>query len=236
MADVEPAVEAGLRAQRLLLEAELAAGERMAGWKVGFGSPSGLALLDIHGPVIGHLLVSGEVPGGASVPIDGWHRPVVEAEIAVWIGADVPPGTSAEQAGDFVRAVGPAIELADIDHPPEDVERILAGNIYHRRYQLGAPDDAMSLADAAGLHAVVEHAGERLEVADPTGLVGDLGTVLARTARLAPLLGRGLEAGDVVLMGSIITPRPVTVGESCRYQLGAFPELRVAFGPEPSRR
>lgn len=231
MSDVEPAVEAGLAAQRRMLDAELAGGEELVGWKVGFGSPSGLTLLALSGPVVGHLLASGEVPNNTSVTVDGWHRPVVEAEIVVWIGADIPAGTSPEAVGDYVRAVGPAIELADVDHPPADVERILAGNIYHRAYILGVADETTSLADAAILSAEFHHAGEQVEVADPTELVGELGAVLARTARLAPLLGRGLRAGDVVLMGSIIAPRPVAPGESCRYRLGGFPELSVAFAP-----
>ena len=229
MTEIASGIEAGLRSQRRLLDAAQAQGEQMAGWKVGFGSPSGLALLGLDGPIIGHLLRSGELASGTTVSIDGWTRPVVEAEIAVWIGADVPPGTAPEDVAGLVRAVGPAIELADVDHPPEDAERILAGNIYHRAYILGVADETMSLADAASMSAEFHHAGERVEVIDPTELVGELTAVLARTAQLAPLLGRGLRAGDVVLMGSIIAPRPVAPGDSCRYRLGGFPELSVAF-------
>ena len=89
----------------------------------------------------------------------------------------------------------------------------------------------MSLAAAASLTAVFLHGDERVEVADPTELVGD-------SARAGPNRGRwrrfwvaGCMAGDIVLMGSIIVPRPVAPGDSCHYRLGGFPELSVAFDP-----
>ena len=229
MTELSPAIEEGLRVQRRLLEQAIAAGEVQAGWKVGFGSPSGLALLGLDGPIIGHLLSSGEFANASTVSIDGWTRPVIEAEIAVWIGSDIPAGTGPDAIGAYVRALGPAIELADLDHSPEDVTRILAGNIFHRSYLLGEADEAVSLEEAGRLNAVFEHGEERIDVAEPSALTGDLAAVLARTAALAPSLGRDLRAGDVVLMGSIIVPRPVSPGDACRYRLAGFPSLSVNF-------
>src|SRR6266508_4470699 len=39
-----------------------------------------------------------------------------------------------------IASIGPAIELADVDFPPDDVEMILAGNIYNRYVILGSMD------------------------------------------------------------------------------------------------
>lgn len=223
-----PGITLGLARQRARLEQALADGGVQSGWKVGFGSPSGLALLGLDGPVIGHLMVSGAVADGAVVDIAGWTGPVVETEIAAWIAEDVPPGTPASQVGDYVRALGPAIELADVDHPPADVERILAGNIFHRAYLLGTPDESMTLEAVSRLRAVVTHGGDVIEVPEPTALTGDLAEVIARTARLAPAAGRELRAGDVILLGSIVPPRPLAAGDHCDYRLGNFPTIRVS--------
>jgi len=39
-----------------------------------------------------------------------------------------------------ISAIVPAIELADIDPPPQDVEEILTGNLLHKGLILGAAD------------------------------------------------------------------------------------------------
>ncbi|MDP1876248.1 MAG: hypothetical protein Q8M17_01630, partial [Actinomycetota bacterium] len=123
--DVPPAVAAGLARQREVLGRVLVDGAVQSGWKVGFGAPTAMAKLGLDAPVIGFLLASGERRSGVSIGIASFTRPVVEAEIAVWIGSDVPADTPVEEIGGFVSAVGPAIEIADVDHVPDDVERIL---------------------------------------------------------------------------------------------------------------
>src|SRR5438067_3521539 len=43
-----------------------------------------------------------------------------------------------------IAALGPAIELADLNPPPDDVEVVLAGNIFHRRVILGRSEEHTS--------------------------------------------------------------------------------------------
>jgi hypothetical protein len=60
-------------------------------------------------PVIGFLLDRALLPSGARVSIAGWRKPVAEAEIAAYIGADLSGG--AETVRSAIAAIGPAIEL-----------------------------------------------------------------------------------------------------------------------------
>jgi 2-keto-4-pentenoate hydratase len=235
----EARITSGLAAQRELLAARLQSGARQSGWKIGFGSPSGMELLGLDAPLMGHLLAESEIfapdrvepdhAEPARITLTGWTKPVIEAEIAAWIGADIPPGTPPEEVHQYLSGVGPAIEMADLDHAPADPHRILAGNIFQRAYLLGAPDSELSLEGISALSARFTHADEIVEVTDATALTGNLRQVLAHAANTAPALGRGLQAGDVILLGSIIAPRPVLVGETCRYSLGQFPELVITF-------
>ena len=240
----EERIASGLAAQRALLAQRVQSGAQQSGWKIGFGSPSGMELLGLDAPLMGHLLAESELfapdraepdqagtdqAGPALLSLAGWTKPVIEAEIAVWIGTDVPPGTPQNEIHHFLSGVGPAIEMADLDHAPADPHRILAGNIFQRAYLLGVPDFELSIEGISALTAKFTHADEIVEVIDATALTGNLREVLAHAANTAPALGRGLQAGDVILLGSIIAPRPVSVGETCRYSLGQFPELSITF-------
>jgi 2-keto-4-pentenoate hydratase len=235
----EERITSGLAAQRVLLAERVQSGARQSGWKIGFGSPSGLELLGLDAPLMGHLLAESELfapdrvgPDQAEpalISLAGWTKPVIEAEIAVWIGTDIPPGTPPNEIHHFLSGVGPAIEMADLDHAPADPHRILAGNIFQRAYLLGAPDVELSIEGISALTAKFTHAGEIIEVTDATALTGNLREVLAHAANTAPAIGRGLQAGDVILLGSIIAPRPVSVGETCNYSLGKFPEISITF-------
>lgn len=179
----------------------------MIGWKVGFGSPEARARLGIERPLVAPLPSSGLLPDGATVAVGAWTAPVLEAEVAVWIG----------------RGLGVAIELADLEFPPEDVERILAGGIYHRRVLLGDPV-AQSLE---GVRARVLRDGvEVARAEEPTALTGRLDWVLETVELHA---GRPLREGEVVIAGSVVPPQPVAPGELWRADLGPLGALEVAL-------
>src|SRR5256885_12349351 len=63
----------------------------------------------------------------------GWSKPVLEPEIAVHIGRDVPAGADDETARAAIAGISAAIEIVDLTAPPADPENILSGNIYQRR-------------------------------------------------------------------------------------------------------
>src|ERR1700760_1730463 len=126
-----------MRAQLEERRARLAGGDAPLGWKVGFGAPAALERYALSGPLVGFLLRSALVQSGDTVSLRGWAKPVAEPEIAVYLGADIPAGASATDAAAAVAALGPAIELADVDAPPNEVDSILMRNIYQRRVVLG---------------------------------------------------------------------------------------------------
>jgi 2-keto-4-pentenoate hydratase len=180
------------------------------GWKVGFGSPAALARLRIERPLVAPLPGSGRLPDGAVVSVAGWKAAVLEAEVAVWVG----------------QGLGVAIELADVEFPPDDVERILASGIYHRHVVLGPP----VASTLAGVTARVTCDGEEVASTDRlTALTGELEEVLEAVRITA---GRELRKGEVVIAGSVVPPLPVAGGQAWRVELarlGAL-ELTIADG------
>jgi 2-keto-4-pentenoate hydratase len=203
----DPRIARGMRAQLQERRARLDGGDAPLGWKVGFGAPAALERYALSGPLVGFLLRSALVESGASISLRGWAKPVAEPEIAVYLGADIPAGASAAEAAAAVAALGPAIELADVDAPPDEVESILARNIYQRRVVLGPRDPARAGARLDGLRGRVHRTrGAPEEVADLEANTGRIVDILCHTAALLAASGAALQAGDVIIAGSVVAP------------------------------
>lgn len=205
--------------ERMLAQrfAVLESGGRTIGWKLGFGAPAWLEKFDLSGPLLGFLPESRSHPPGATVSCEGWVRAVVEPEIAVYIGRDVEDPSRAAEA---VSGLGAAIELADVDPPPDDLELTLAGNIFHRAVILGDPDPGLSTLDVGMLRARVHVDGS--EVADTTdleALTGNLSDILGHAAALLASAGERLRAGEVVIAGSVVAPIEISPGTEVSYEL-----------------
>src|SRR5882757_4366271 len=163
----DPRVVRGMRAQLALRRERIAAGDKALGWKVGFGAPAMLEQLGIAGPLVGFLTQNARVQSGATVSLVGWSKPVAEPEIAVHIGRDLAAGADAATAAAAIAGISPAIELADVDAPPEDPERILAGNIYQRHVVLAGARPARVGSSADGLVcSVIRHGREFAKTSD----------------------------------------------------------------------
>jgi 2-keto-4-pentenoate hydratase len=231
----EPAdarVARGMRAQLELRRRALAAGARPIGWKVGFGAPAALAKFALVAPLVGFMLDRNVLAAGATVSLAGWVKPAAEPEIAVEIAADLAGGGVRTAAADAIGAIGPAIELADVDRPPEDVETILAGNIFHRYVLFGPRDRGRAGGRIDGLRAGVARNGAPL--ADTTELEANTGRLVDIVRHVADLLaacGEQLRAGDVIIAGSLIAP--IFLGAEDRtldYALDPIGSVTVRFG------
>jgi 2-keto-4-pentenoate hydratase len=76
-------LEAGMAAQRVLLDDAVRRGAQQAGWKAGLGGAAARASLGTDAPLVGVLLDTTSTIPGATVSLDGWTAPRAEAEIAL---------------------------------------------------------------------------------------------------------------------------------------------------------
>jgi 2-keto-4-pentenoate hydratase len=223
--DDNPRVQNGLRRMLALRDERIAAGERPIGWKLGFGAPASLERFGLSAPLLGFLTDAGVRASGDEVSSIGWQNGVAEPEIAVHIEDDAEPGNVAGAIG----ALGPAIELADVHPPSDDIAQILAGNIYHKAVILGTPDASRAGGRLEGLRARVLHNG--VEVADTIDLeaqTGDLVAVVGHAAALLASAGERLAPGDVVIAGSIVPPLPIAPGDEVVFELVPLPAISVS--------
>lgn len=224
----DPRIVAGMERQLALRRERLAAGARPLGWKLGFGGPAAMARLGTDAPLVGFLLDRAEVPPGAAVSIAGWTHPVIEPEVAVYMGGELAGGADRQAVRAAIAAIGPAIELADLSFPPDDVEAILASDVYQRHVVLGRRDETRAGGDLGGLLGTVVRDG--VEVAatdDPQAAAGDLIENVAHVATLLAAFGETLAAGEVVITGSIVPPLTADRGTTIRYVLDPVDAISV---------
>jgi 2-keto-4-pentenoate hydratase len=224
----------GMTAQLERLDAALGEGERPLGWKVGFGSPAAMERLGIDAPLVGHLVSGARIGSGGVVSLDGWSNPIAEPEVAVHMGEDLPDKADRETAVRAIAGLGPAIELVDLYPPPEDVEEILACDLYQRGVVLGPMDRSRHGGSADGLVGRV-CVGEREQATDDvTAMTGDLIDLIRHVAGVLAGFGRRLEAGQVVITGSIVPPVGVHPGDRLRFELDPIGAVAVRFAATAS--
>jgi 2-keto-4-pentenoate hydratase len=218
------AVQLGRRRERL------DAGERPLGWKVGFGAPAAMQKFAIKAPLIGFLTDRALVATGATVSLAGWSKPVAEPEIAVHMRRDLSAGADRDTVKAAIAGLGPAIELADVDRPPEDVEDILAGNIYQRGIVVGPCDASRSGGVVDGLHGHIARNGSAFaQTSDPQALTGDLIDIVRHVADTLAAFGQALRAGQIVITGSIVPPLWVEAGEEILFKLDPVGSVSIRF-------
>lgn len=228
MISLDERIADGMRAQLASRREKLGAGERPLGWKVGFGSPAARSRLDIDRPLVGFLLRSNLLPDGADVPVGDWAAPALEPEIAVHLAQDVPPGAGADAVRRSIGGLSAAIELVDVDPPPNDVRQILAGNIFHRHVLLAPVRDGV--VPPVDSTATVRVDGDEIaRTDDVTALTGETVEVVRLTAELLELCGEQLRAGDVVITGSVLPPVPIVGGRTVAVDLGDLGALSVSL-------
>jgi 2-keto-4-pentenoate hydratase len=205
-------VERGTQAMLVRRREILAQGAEPLGWKIGFNVPAMQEKLGIDRPLAGFLTTDALLEDGAEVSLEG--PLMVESEVAVELGDDARS----------TAALLPALELTD---PPDldlGVERILAGNIFHRavafgpRVETAAPGAARILVGGSVQHSLgAEEAGAHLaEMVD------------AVAGRLTEA-GEELRPGDRIITGILAPPHSAEPGDTVRLELEAVGAVELHF-------
>jgi 2-keto-4-pentenoate hydratase len=196
-------VERGTTAMLVRRREILAQGAEPIGWKVGFNITAAQEKLGIDAPLAGFLSSNGVLEDGAEVSLDDGPV-VIESEVAVELGPDARS----------IVALLPALEVADPPDLDQDVETILAGNIFHRAVAFGPRVDARAPGAARILvNGEVEH-----EVA-PAETVAHLDDMVEAVRRRLLDADQELSPGDRIITGVIAPPHAAQPGDRVRLEL-----------------
>jgi len=226
----DPRIAEGMRLQAELRRRRAQAGAKLIGWKVGFGAPAAKQKLKIEAPLVGFLTDQALLPSGATIALGDWQKPVAEPEIAIHLGRDVPGNADRATAKAAIAALGPAIEIADVDGPLDDVCSILAGDIFQRHVIVGSADSTRAGARLTGLIGRVVRSGKEVEMpSDLEADTGDLIDIVRDVAAVTARTGDGLKAGQLIIAGSVVPPLFVAPGETLTFELHPIGAVAVSF-------
>ena len=203
-------------------DTELRDGATALGWKVGLNAPALQEHFGLSGPIVGYLTDATLLEPGRPVDLEGWQQPMLEVELAIRMGE-----------GGEIAAVGPALELVDLDVPFDRMEPILAGNVFHRGVLFGPEWDGVGGAAGVGgadlaVAAVVTRAG--VPVAEGR-LTEQPEVTVAWVTRFLAAHGAALRPGERIIAGSLTPALPVAPGEVIDASFGPMGSLGLAFSP-----
>ncbi len=220
------------RIQQRMLARRLAAGERVIGKKVGVTSKAVMNMLGVYQPDFGYLTDAMVYNEGQAIAAHTLIQPKAEGEIAFVMKKTIKgPGVTAADVLAATEGVMTCFEIVDsrIRDWKIKIQDTVADNASCGVFVLGD-----RLVDPRGLDLhtcgmVLEKNGE--VVATGAGAAA-LGAPANAVAWLANTLGRldiALEAGEVVLSGSLAIMVPVQAGDSLRVTIGGIGGCSVRF-------
>jgi 2-keto-4-pentenoate hydratase len=220
--------------QRAVIGGRERDGERLAGWKVGMTSAVARGP-DAPGPIYGRLLEGMLVAPGRPVVASALHEPDVEGEIAFVLDAPLRgPGVTVHDVLAATRGVRPAIEIIAGRLQPGPGEHAVADFIADNAFSaLAVLGDPLVPADGLDLRllGMVHTAGDVVVGTGAGARV--LGHPAAAVAWLANALAAngdpGLEAGQVVLSGSLAPPVRAHARDSFTVEIDRIGSVSVAF-------
>lgn len=221
----DPALVEGLARLRERREAVLATGARHAGWKVGFNAPSIWPTLGIRSGVVGFLTEqTRSLDGIVAVPDE---KAAAEVEIAFRLARPVAPDATDADARSAIGSIALAFEIVVLGEL--DIADVLASDVFHHAYVLGDsvpwPADGVARIEIEG-----RHGDEPLEISAPaSGPLEDVASMLRFTAGGAAAIGGSLEAGDLVLSGSLAGLAWVAPGEHLSLRSDLLGDIEVTL-------
>ncbi|MFN8545688.1 MAG: hypothetical protein U0807_15995 [Candidatus Binatia bacterium] len=225
---IDPRIVRGMTRQLEQWRAALAAGGGRAGWKIGLNAPATQRALGIAHSVVGHLTVARCLMPGVAHSLAGGTRVLVEPEVAVVIAGPVPPDADDARIRAAIAGLAPAIEIVDLDGPVDDVERIVAGNVFHRGVLLGRDDPTRAGGALAGITVTVTQGERTVGPFDAAVVLGDLVPIVRLVAVTLAACGEALTVGDRIITGAL-TAMPVAPGDIVDADFGPLGTVGLRF-------
>ena len=217
--------------QRMLLRRQQD-GERIVGKKIGVTSAAVMNMLGVHQPDFGWLTDAMIVNQGESIDISTLIQPKAEGEIAFLLKRDLMgPGVGVADVLAATECVMPCFEIVDsrIRDWKIKIQDTVADNASCGVFVLGDRLVDPREVDLTTCGMVLEKNGEIVATGAGAAAMGHPANAVAWLANTLGAHGIALEAGEVVLSGSLGIMVPVKAGDNLRVTMGGIGGCSVRF-------
>ncbi len=223
--------------QLLNIRRRVDAGVTVNGHKVGLSSKAMQEMMGVDEPDYGHLLSDMEVFSDRPVAAGRYCYPRVEVEVGFILGEELPgEGCTEQDVIDATEAVAPAIELIDSRIADWDIRigDTIADNASSAGYVLGPdrvkPTDIdLKMIEARLLRRTGSGEPEKVAEGRSDAVLGDPVVAVAWLARKVASFGVTLEAGNVILPGSVHRAIDVRPGDDFEAVFDGLGSVRLSF-------
>ncbi len=218
--------------QQRMMKRRLDAGEKVIGKKIGVTSKAVMNLLGVFQPDFGWLTDAMVYNEGEAIEANTLIQPKAEGEIAFVLKKTLKgPGISAADVLAATEGVMACFEIVDsrIQDWKIKIQDTVADNASCGVFVLGDRLVDVRDVDLATCGMVLEKNGEIVATGAGAAALGHPANAVAWLANTLGAHGIALEAGEVVLSGSLGIMVPVQAGDNLRVTIGGIGGCSVRF-------
>lgn len=218
--------------QQRMLARRLIAGERSVGKKIGVTSQAVMTMLGVFQPDFGGLTDGMVYNEGEAIPAATLIQPKAEGEIAFLLKKNLRgPGVTAAEVLAATEGVMACFEIVDsrIRDWKIRIEDTVADNASCGVFVLGERLVDPRAVDLGTCGMVLEKNGAILATGAGAAALGHPANAVAWLANTLSAHGDELEAGEIVLSGSLAAMAPVKAGDNLRVTIGGIGGCSVRF-------
>jgi len=223
----------GMRRQLQTWRDTVADRRQRLGWKTGFTLVADQQRLNLSSAMMGFLSRERCYRSGEHYPASPGAMLLVEPEVALQMGADVPAGTSAEQACAAIASYTAALELVDTTRSvDDDMEAILAGNMFHEGVVLAESQFPARdyRRDQLGISLRIND--REVRTLEPARVPEDFSAIILAVANTLAAHDEQLQKDDWIITGAATKPAAVAVGDEIEVDMGVLGRLVLKIDQE----
>ncbi|MEY4676563.1 MAG: 2-oxopent-4-enoate hydratase [Pseudomonadota bacterium] len=228
----EITIEDAYLIQQQLMKLRLRAGEHVIGKKIGVTSKAVMNMLGVYQPDFGYLTDGMVYNEGQAIPMSRLIQPKAEGEIAFILKKTLKgPGISSADVLAATEGVMACFEIVDsrIQDWKIKIQDTVADNASCGVFVLGDRLVDPRDVDLNTCGMVLEKNGDIVATGAGAAALGAPANAVAWLANTLGRLGIALEAGEVVMSGSLAIMVPVAAGDNLRVTIGGIGSCSVRF-------
>jgi 2-oxopent-4-enoate/cis-2-oxohex-4-enoate hydratase len=231
--DPTVSIEDAYRISQRLLERRVRDGERLIGKKIGVTSKVVMDMLNVHQPDFGFLTDGMLLASGSDLSVSTLMiQPRAEGEIAFKLKSGLRgPGVDERAVLEAIATVHPCFEIVDsrIEAWKIKIQDTVADNASCGMFVIGDALADPRTIDYVTCGIVVWKNGEILSTGAGAAALGSPLTAVAWLANTLGAYGVSLDAGDIVLSGSLVPLEPVKAGDQMTLKIAGIGSASINF-------